>query len=373
MSHVKEWQPLPGVRVFTVSKDDRFRVLVASVDVASNAAALSHVANCDPDSWRAMHSFATDTNEPAAFSCMYPRDLADDMLDALNGDARLSRAMRLAFNVSAPCEHREGKMDPKLGGTWLRNHVLYHLHRRFRGTRAWSALLHEGTAPDAFHADGFEQLRRPPGTDYFTVLRYPNDASWADGWGGDFLLAPYAQYTGRQQREASEARVGLHGAVLRVAPRPDRLVVFSGQLLHRSSPPTSRWPPTATPAGLAAAPMISPQNRSRLLVPAMARWRVASVMQLLCRNDAYFGPYEGADEPPALLPRLVAMAGALLAVAYLRGDIQLGGAEPPSSSAAGGEPSAAAAGAKQRRGGAGGASAAPSQRRKGAGDQKRRK
>ena len=69
--------------------------------------------------------------------------LADSLLAAFNSDTLLQTAMHSAFNVSAhSCAHREGKIDPKLGGTFLRNHVLYHWDKRYRGTRAWTAALH---------------------------------------------------------------------------------------------------------------------------------------------------------------------------------------------------------------------------------------
>ena len=168
-SDVKEERPEDGVRIFRVTADDRYRVLVISVPAATVSDPVTqHVQGCTAEQWRPMHSFTSDTSKgdvaPDAYGCMLPRDRADLMLDGFNSEPRLARAMRLAFNVSAPCAHREGKTDPKLGGTWLRNHVLYHLHPMFRGTRAWTALLHEGTSPDAFHADGYEELRRAPGS-----------------------------------------------------------------------------------------------------------------------------------------------------------------------------------------------------------------
>lgn len=184
-AEVTESRPANNVRAFSVTENGRFRVLVATVPKGFNDAALNRVASCSSAEWRPMNSFTSDAAKgnvaPAAYSCLHSRDLADELLDAFNAEPSLARAMRLAFNVSKPCVHREGKTDPKLGGSWWSNHVLYKLHRRFRGTRTWTALLHEDTAPDAFHADGYEQLWRPPGADFFTVLRYPNDANWVDG------------------------------------------------------------------------------------------------------------------------------------------------------------------------------------------------
>ena len=336
---VKEEQPLDGVRIFTVTHSGRYRVLVASVDESTNALVLDHLANCETAHWRPMHSFTTDeTRAPAAYGCMHPRELADAMLESFNSDATLAHAMRLAFNVSVACTHREGKTDPKLGGSWLRNHILYHVHPRFRGTRAWTALLNEETTADAFHADGFERLRREPGTDFFTVLRYPNDGSWRDGWGGEFLIAPHAQMVGSDQRAESEALIGTEGAVMRIAPRPDRIIVFSGQLLHRSTPPTHAWPIVQTPPGLAAASLGVPDGGASASrrVPKAARWRVASVMQLTCRNDAYHGPFEGPPPMPNMAPRLLGLSATLILVAIARGDVSWGrGArredEPPTS------------------------------------------
>lgn len=326
-----------GARFFRVK--DRFGLMVADAPQGFLDASLKHFGDCEASQWQAMSSFTTDTQRsaPAAYTCLHQRLLADKLLATFNADPSLARALRKSFNVSAPCKHREGRTDPKLGGSWIRNHVLYHLHPRFRGTRSWGSLLDEHTAPDAFHADGFEQLRRPAGADFFTVLHYPGDPKWADGWGGEFLLSAHAQLSGGEQREESERLVGMDGAVVRVAPRPDRIVVFSGQLLHRSTPPTPQWPTVPTPPSLRAATW-----KEHARVPHSARWRYASVMQLTCHNGAYHGPYEGPAEPPNMLPRLVAMCCALYVVGVIRGDVTpfWAAKEPPSAN--GGAPPAAA-------------------------------
>ena len=211
-----------GARFFRVK--DRFGLMVADAPQGFIDASLKHFGDCEASQWQAMSSFTTDTQRsaPAAYTCLHQRLLADKLLATFNADPSLARALRKSFNVSAPCKHREGRTDPKLGGSWIRNHVLYHLHPRFRGTRSWGSLLDEHTAPDAFHADGFEQLRRPAGADFFTVLHYPGDPKWADGWGGEFLLSAHAQLSGGEQREESERLVGMDGAVVRVARRGAR-------------------------------------------------------------------------------------------------------------------------------------------------------
>ena len=145
-SVVRVERPESGLRIYHfTNNEDRFRVLVASVAESFHADAKRHVHDCDASQWQPMSSFVSDTVEatqkrsaPAAYSCLHPRPLADALLEKFNGEASLARAMKLAFNVSEPCVHREGKVDPKLGGSWLNNHVLYHFSRAYRGTRSWT-------------------------------------------------------------------------------------------------------------------------------------------------------------------------------------------------------------------------------------------
>ena len=202
--------PADGVRIYTVKPGERWRVLVvdwateATVELDMTAMAAQHVHDCPSATWRPMNSFTTDTRAPAAYGCLYDRTLADAMLSALNRNPHIQQAMQAAFNVTSPCSHREGRQDPKvsyialslcedrathcrrltppyphrhaqgalsyhsrcdyadavsaqLGGTWLRNYILYHFHARFRATRAWTALINEDTTPDAVHSS----LSRP--------------------------------------------------------------------------------------------------------------------------------------------------------------------------------------------------------------------
>ena len=79
-SAVQVETPLDGVRIFTVTKNQRFRVLVARVDASFHNEALAHVGSCEPSQWRPMNSFTTDAAKgnvaPAAYSCLQPRALA---------------------------------------------------------------------------------------------------------------------------------------------------------------------------------------------------------------------------------------------------------------------------------------------------------
>ena len=323
---IVEYNPSPGLRIFTPIKDGRFRVLVADADAAGVHTALAHIDSCER--WRPIHSF-DDGSEitPAAYSCMLPRQMADVMLDDFN--AAFSDAMAVTFNVTSPCAHRESKVDPKLGGSWVRNHILYNLHKRFRGVRAWAALLHAENKVDAYHSDGYEQQRRPAGSDFFTVLRYPHKANgWEVGWGGEFEVAPFITVSNDNQRENAAMLTASTGPSLKIGPRPDRVIVFSGQLPHRSSLPTEQWPITPTLSALGG--QIADHDGRRVhSVPYQARWRMATVMQLMCTNHAYHGPYEGGAGPlqpkddPQMLLRMGGMLLALLAVAVMRGDVRL--------------------------------------------------
>ena len=88
-------------------------------------------------------------------------------------------------------------------------------------------------------------------------------------------------------------------AVLRLTPRPDRVVVFSGQLLHRSTPPTAEAPATASlpallPGVSANRGRSGPGRAAWVAVPKVARWRYTHVVPLVEKEaSASLGPSEG--------------------------------------------------------------------------------
>ena len=76
-SDVKEERPEDGVRIFRVTADDRYRVLVISVPAATVSDPVTqHVQGCTAEQWRPMHSFTSDTSKgdvaPDAYGCMLP-------------------------------------------------------------------------------------------------------------------------------------------------------------------------------------------------------------------------------------------------------------------------------------------------------------
>ena len=331
---VRESRPAENVRVFEVPAGSPHRVLV--VDAAARnltGASLRHINSCGQDAWYPMASYDRAASKPAGFSCWFARATADSLLADFNEDALLADAMRGAFNTTRPCEHRENRVVRALGGKWWRS-LLYPLHRSFRDVRAWALAIHEDMEPDVYHVDGHEMLARAPGSDLVTVITYPSTSSadqrqdddddggsdaWDDGWGGELLVAAEAVRRSSDQRATTarlqEREPGLYGgAALRIAPRPDRVVAFSGALLHRSTPPSDARPPSRTLPALAGAQLS--YGGARVRVPAEARWRFSSVMQLTCHNGRYHGPYE-ADTTPSVLPRLALAAAVLVLGVYL--------------------------------------------------------
>lgn len=333
-----------GVRTYKLT-ESRHRVLV--VDSAGQQlaeAALQHILDCDAGSWFPMGSYARTRpqqgggQQPTALTCMTPRPTAENLLALFNEDPVLADAMRRTFNVTQPCLHRENKIVKELGGKWWRT-LLFPFHSYFRDVRAWVLAIHENMQPDVFHSDGHELHWREPGSDFVTVLVYPSaeqaaaatagagtgsaepaaDATrWEDGWGGDLLVAAHVARDGRTQQAEGEKLSREAGAALRIIPRHGRIVIFTGSLLHSSTPPLNARPPIETLPALQRAKVATPGG-GVLAIPQHARWRLSSVMQLTCHNDAYHGPYETDDGPNVKLR----MLGVLLVIAFgiYRGDL----------------------------------------------------
>lgn len=306
-SSVEESQPAPGVRIFKLTQDKHRVLVMDDVDLLQTAAS-NHLRECYSETWfgsvsSAWHPispFTTDSERriaPNAFSCLYGRTKAEELLSELQADAVLHTAMGLAFNVSsASCTHRE------LYSTGLESHV-------FRWARAWVLALHDNLRPDVFHSDGCDNDERPVGTDFFTVLAYPN-SQWEAGWGGELLVAPRACNSSMSNtRQREEAAFATTTAALRVLPRARRLIVFSGELMHRSTPPTSAAWLTQTLPALTSAHATNPRER----------WRYASVMQVVCEQGLHHRPPQSQQHLLfGSVSLLLAALGLLLIVCLLR-------------------------------------------------------
>jgi hypothetical protein len=138
---------------------------------------------------------------------------------------------------------------------------------------------------DVHHADGCNSNIRPSGHDLFTVLSWPH-ALWDSQWGGSVeFIAQECGGAAMDDRRIS-ARIR---PVLSIEPRPDRIVVFSSPLLHRTTHPTASAPLSAPPAELRTAfgaELGSEEEQQQ------QRWRFELVQQLSCPTGRDPGPYE---------------------------------------------------------------------------------
>lgn len=137
--------------------------------------------------------------------------------------------------------------------------------------RAYTIRLSRDFAPDALHSDVpagrcDEAMAEAPGRPIFlTAIAYPH-AEWSAEWGGHTEFVPrLCDEVATQPRPTSLS--------LRVAPLPNRTLVFDGALLHRATHPTARLAAERAQRE-AAAPDAAPA--------ASDAWRRASVMQLAC-------------------------------------------------------------------------------------------
>ena len=127
------------------------------------------------------------------------------------------------------------------------------------------------------------------GRQEITALYYPADA-WEESWEGHTEFAP------RLHRDAEEANTTARETApiaLRVLPRPRRLVLFHGGILHRASLPSA--PERVTDAADAAGATGVPPGR---------RERLSLVMQLYCDCDRSLASRLTARAPSAPLPAL---------------------------------------------------------------------
>ena len=128
--------------------------------------------------------------------------------------------------------------------------------------RAYTIRLSRAFAPDGLHSDVpagrcGEALADRPGTPLFlTVIAYPV-AEWTADWGGHTEFVPrLCDEVATLPRPTSIS--------LRVAPLPNRTLVFDGSVLHRATHPTARFAAERNAAASGDA------------------WRRASIMQLTC-------------------------------------------------------------------------------------------
>lgn len=247
-----------GSQIFDVH--GRHRVAVMPIPPGLHDAAHKELERC-ATGWRDIYSHAGDT-AVSAYVCYWSSNAADAVLQELSNSSEVTGVMRLAFNVSGPC-------------STMRNWP-FALHG-FR--RSWITALHASMPADVHHSDGCDSLSRRAGHDFFTVISWPN-AGWQAEWGGELEFA--AQECGDpadSNREIS-ARTP---PVLTVSPAPDRLVIFTGPLVHRSTKP-SRNAPRAKPPGTLGA--------EYPILPTDERWRFSTVQQVTCPTARDPGPYE---------------------------------------------------------------------------------
>jgi len=318
---ISSTNPSEGVQVFHVPAGSRYRVVVLDSGVELRRASEQYVQRaCDEASWHPTGSFdrGTRINETAAFTCNFGREEADALLEMFNVEPTTASLMRDIFNVTQPCAHREQRRITRLGGKWWRQ-LLFDLHPYFRDVRAFVLAIHEALEPDIYHADGDEMLPRAPGSDVVTVVSYftptvAHDARWDDGWGGHLIISPFVMDDLRYQKELVQ-EASREQPALRIAPRPGRTVIFSGSLLHRSSPAAEAHPLIETLPALEAARLWSGGELHK--VPHRARWRFSSVMQITCHNGAYRGPFRPDNRVNTLGRVLVAIA--VLAYGFWQG------------------------------------------------------
>lgn len=257
-------------RVFEVDWDSNpsLRVLVRDGAYASRWVPTGGVAACD--GWQEMSAAAgLETN---SYSCHFDTEVAAQMLqDFLHSNLNSNlKAMQAAFGVTK-CEHRDAATAGSTGGECTRvSLVVCHvLDSRFGRTgqglarKAFTTLLSRELAADDLHADGCDTTLLPASAAYFTVLGYPH-TKWApESWGG------HTEFCGKRcgDPEVGDVALGARtAAVLRVAPLPERTVVFEGSIMHRASWPEAAFEGEAVAGGGAGD-------------------RGSTVMQLVCWRD----------------------------------------------------------------------------------------
>ena len=109
-----------------------------------------------------------------------------------------------------------------------------------------------------------------------TVLSYPH-SEWREEWGGHLEFSARTCLDGRDREWNPDV-------VLRVIPKPDVLILFSGPVLHRATSPTGSAPRSSGPRALR-------DHEDNTARKEAAAWRYSQVMQLTCFNGRFNGPY----------------------------------------------------------------------------------
>lgn len=247
-----------GVKAFEIRTDGdsrlgeqhNLRVLVIDSDTPSWVPS-GGVGACD-GGWEEMS--AAKGLETNSYSCHFSQSVATNMLRIFLR-ATLP-ALRSAFGVTR-CEHRDIDsvgLSRKAFTTLLSRCDCAGIAAECRctGSHAHSFLacrernyitalllsLYQcrDLARDDLHADGCD-AQSLDGGEYFTVLGYPH-TTWDSSWGG------HTEFAARRcgDKETQDAKLAARTpAVLRVAPLPNRTVVFEGQVLHRATWPSASF------------------------------------------------------------------------------------------------------------------------------------
>ena len=163
--------------------------------------------------------------------------------------------------------------------------------------RVFVTALSSSMPPDTWHSDGCRQMERPALHEFFTVLHYPAER-WEESWGG------HIEFAGEECGEHTDgARDVATPALLRISPRADRAIIFSGPLIHRATrpigtfgPPIDRPPPTLLDANLLHGTHllfdgtrrgVRPVGEWRPSAAAPSSWRTSLVMQVVCQTRPY--------------------------------------------------------------------------------------
>jgi len=273
--HVQEQRLAGGVRVFILLP--QHFVVVMPLPAGRHTAALLQLDRCDTG-WDTLASTeqAWSEGEINSFRCAPQPSQARAALAEFNGHADTQRVLREVFNVTRECAdiHTGSRLGEMLSG-------------KSRG-RQWLTALHNGMPKDSWHPDGCEFDPRPPGADAITVLTYPH-SQWLSEWGGQL---EFSSETCTDRRiESWDPPIAM-----RLTPRPDVLVFFSGPLIHRATHPNGNAPRSPGPPALK-------DHMDNSAATSGAAWRYSNVMQLTCYNDRFHGPYH-----QVLLSRISHMA-----------------------------------------------------------------
>ena len=114
------------------------------------------------------------------------------------------------------------------------------------GTRGYITQLWRELAPDDWHSD----YCRPAEGDRLklSVIGYPH-AEWHERWGGltEFSTTDWCGAASTASPEELSAAAKEFDVALRVAPSPDRTVIFDGRVAHRATRPSKSFRSAAAP------------------------------------------------------------------------------------------------------------------------------